>query len=344
VDEPRRDPVVGFRLLGPVSAVDAAGAVVALGSSRQRAVLACLLVGERVPVPVARLIELLWGCCPPPTAATMVHTAIAGLRNALEPGRRGGDAGLLVTRDGGYVLRVSPDAIDTVRFERLLTEGRRAVPAAPERAHRLLVEALGLWTGPALAGVEQAFARDEADRLDSLRVQCAELKAEADLRLGLHQEVVSELGTLVSGNPLREPLSRLLMVALYRCGRQSEALSARRPARAGGHHGRGRRTDQRCLRDGGPRVDRPAWPTPLTWEPRTWRGHTARGDHIRSAGHARWMRRVTRSTPDLPREPIKQPRAYQRTAYYPTTFAVHFDDRTNEYVIALGGLIMRTAS
>jgi predicted ATPase len=155
----------------------------------------------------------------------MVHTAIAGLRNALEPGRRGGDAGLLVTRDGGYVLRVSPDAIDTVRFERLLTEGRRAVPAAPERAHRLLVEALGLWTGPALAGVEQAFARDEADRLDSLRVQCAELKAEADLRLGLHQEVVSELGTLVSGNPLREPLSRLLMVALYRCGRQSEALA-----------------------------------------------------------------------------------------------------------------------
>jgi predicted ATPase/DNA-binding SARP family transcriptional activator len=187
--------------------------------------LAGLLVGERVLIPVARLIELLWDCCPPPTAATMVHTGIAGLRNALEPGRRSGDAGLLVTRDGGYVLQVSPDAIDTVRFERLLADGRRAVPAAPERAHRLLVEALGLWTGPALAGVEQAFARDEADRLDGLRVECAELKAEADLQSGLHHEVASELEALVSRNPLRESLSRLLMVALYRCGRQSEALA-----------------------------------------------------------------------------------------------------------------------
>lgn len=212
-------------MLGPVSAVDATGAAVSWGSSRQRALLAGLLVGERVPISVARLIELLWDNCPPRTAATMVHTAVAGLRNALEPGRRSGDAGLLVTRDGGYVLQVSPDVIDSVRFERLLVEGRRALPAAPERAHRLLVEALGLWTGPALAGVEQAFARAEADRLDSLRVQCAELKAEADLHLGLHQEVVSELETLVSRNPLREPLSRLLMVALYRCGRQSEALA-----------------------------------------------------------------------------------------------------------------------
>ncbi|MDT7704866.1 MAG: hypothetical protein QOG20_473 [Pseudonocardiales bacterium] len=222
MDVPQTDPVVGFRLLGPVSAVDATGAAVALGSSRQRALLAGLLVGEQVPIPVARLVELLWDSCPPPTAATMVHTAIAGLRNALEPGRRSGDARLLVTRDDGYVLQVSPDEIDAVRFERLLAAGRRA---APERAHRLLVEASDLWTGPALAGVKQAFARDEANRLDSLRVECAELKAAADLQLGLHHEVASELETLVFRNPLREPLSRLLMVALYRCGRQSEALA-----------------------------------------------------------------------------------------------------------------------
>ncbi|MDT7611437.1 MAG: hypothetical protein QOD82_3487 [Pseudonocardiales bacterium] len=225
MDIPRSDRVVGFRLLGPVCAVDATGAAVALGSPRQRALLAGLLVAERAPISVARLIELLWDRYPPPTAATMVHTAISGLRNALEPDRRSGDAGLLVTRDGGYVLQVSPDAIDAVRFERLLGEGRRAA-AAPERAHRLLVEALDLWTGPALTGVEQAFARDEADRLDGLREQCAELKAEADLQLGLHHEVASELETLVSQHPLRESLSRLLMVALYRCGRQSEALAA----------------------------------------------------------------------------------------------------------------------
>jgi predicted ATPase/DNA-binding SARP family transcriptional activator len=225
VDVPQGDAGVAFRLLGPISAVDASGAAVALGPSRQRALLAGLLVGDRVPVSVAQLVDLLWDSRPPPTAATMVHASIAGLRKALEPGRRSGAARLLVTRDGGYVLQVSPEEIDAVRFERLLAEGRRAVRAAPERARRVLVEALDLWTGPALAGVDQAFARDAAGRLDDLRVGCAELKAEAGLVLGLHHEVASELVALVARSPLRESLSRLLMVALYRCGRQSEALA-----------------------------------------------------------------------------------------------------------------------
>jgi len=216
---------MAFRLLGPVSAVDATGVTVALGSSRQRALLACLLVGDRVPVTVAQLIDLLWDFRPPPTAATMVHAAVAGLRKALEPAHCRGDARVVVTRDGGYVMQVSPDQIDAVRFERLLARGRQAVRADPGRGHRLLGEALGLWTGPALAGVEQVFARAAAGRLDGLRLECAEFKAEAGLELGLHYEAVSELETLVARNPLRERLSGLLMVALYRCGRQSDALA-----------------------------------------------------------------------------------------------------------------------
>lgn len=227
MDVAQRVPDVAFRLLGPVSAVDAAGRALALGSSRQRALLAALLVREHVPVSVAQLIDLLWDARPPPTAATMVHAAVAGLRKLLEPGRRSDNARLLVTRGGGYALHVVPDRVDALRFERLLAEARRAVRGVdPARGHRLAGEALGLWTGPALAGVEQAFARDAAGRLDGLRLECAELKAGAGLELGLHDEVASELEVLVAQNPLRERLSTLLMVALYRCGRQSDALVA----------------------------------------------------------------------------------------------------------------------
>jgi DNA-binding SARP family transcriptional activator len=147
---PTRVPgAVSFRVLGPVAAMGAAGEPLSLGSPRRRTLLAALLVHAGRPLSIDRLTELLWDGSPPRTAATMVHGGVSGLRKVLEPSYRETIPALLVTRDGGYALDVRPEQVDVWEFEQLLGRGRRLLGAAPERASRLLTEALGLWRGPA---------------------------------------------------------------------------------------------------------------------------------------------------------------------------------------------------
>jgi len=224
-------PDVSFSVLGVVAAFDPDGAVLSLGSNRRRALLAAWLVNFGHPLSVDQLIDMLWNGMPPRTAATMVHGAVAGLRKALESGRRHGAAHLVATRGGGYVLDVDPGQLDMFRFEHLLSQGRRLVDASPSRAAAVLTDALMLWRGPALAGLDQPFARDAAARLDELRVECAELRMAAELELGQHHDVVAELESLAARHPLRERLHAQLVVALYRCGRPSDALAAYRRLR-----------------------------------------------------------------------------------------------------------------
>ena len=217
-----------FRLLGPVAVLDPAGTPLPVGGPRRRALLAALLLHPGTSLPVEPLVGMLWPDPPPPTASTMVHGAVAALRRALEPGA----PHVLVTRDGGYVLEVPPEWVDAARFERALEAGRRRLATSPQQASSLLTEALAEWRGPALAGVEEPFARAAAARWDELRLQCFELHADAELRLGRHSTVVARLDELAAAHPLREELCAHLIVALYRCGRQAEALAAYRRLRA----------------------------------------------------------------------------------------------------------------
>jgi predicted ATPase/DNA-binding SARP family transcriptional activator len=216
-----------FRLLGSLEVVNDDGGMVPLGPPRQHALLAALVLHAGSWLSVERLTDLLWGERPPATAATIVHGSVAGLRRVLEPSReRGNPARLLVTRPAGYALEVRPEQVDALRFERLLAEGRRHLDSDPERASRVLTEALALWRGPALSGVEEDFVRAAAVRLEELRLDGLEARIEADLALGRHREVVAQLEGLVACHPLRERLWAHRMVALYRCGRQAEALAA----------------------------------------------------------------------------------------------------------------------
>ena len=141
-----------FRILGPVTLLDEAGASLPLGPPRQHALLAALLLHLGEPMPVDRLIGLLWGDAAPASAATIVHGSVAGLRRTLELAGSQGHSGLLVTQASGYALRVAAEQIDAARFERLVTEGRSRVRDDPRQASGLLAQALSLWHGPAWPG------------------------------------------------------------------------------------------------------------------------------------------------------------------------------------------------
>jgi predicted ATPase len=180
-------------------------------------------------MPVDRLIGLLWGSAAPASAATIVHGSVAGLRRTLESAGSGSQ--LLVTRASGYALRVAAEQVDAARFERLAAEGRSQLRDDPRRASGLLAQALSLWHGPALAGMGAPFAAGAAHRLEELRLEALEARVGADLSLGKHTDLVSELDELVKQHPLRERLWAQLMVVLYRCGRQSDALAAYQAAR-----------------------------------------------------------------------------------------------------------------
>jgi DNA-binding SARP family transcriptional activator len=221
---------VVFGVLGPVAAWDGDGDAVALRGPRHRAVLARLIVARRRVVPVTRLVEDLWTVPPPGGAVGAVRTFVAALRRALEPERPPRAAArLLVTEGPGYALRAEPGAVDAWRFE-------QAVAAAgtlpPEGALARLEEALRWWRGPAYAEfADEAWARAERSRLAELRLQAVERRAEARLALGLAAEAVPDLDAHVAEHPWREDAWRLLALALYRTGRQGDALAVLRRAR-----------------------------------------------------------------------------------------------------------------
>jgi DNA-binding SARP family transcriptional activator len=207
-----------YSVLGPLE-VRSDGQTIPIGSAKQRAVLAVLALEAGRVVPVERLIDELWGDSPPATATTALQVYVSKLRKTL------GDRAI-ETRSPGYLLRCSPDELDLRRFERLTAEAR---DAEPERAAALLGEALALWRGSALADVDLPL---ESARLEELRLGAQEQRIDADLARGRSAELVGELEALVSAHPLREPFRAQLMLALYRAGRQAEALEAYRDARA----------------------------------------------------------------------------------------------------------------
>jgi len=213
---------VEFRLLGPLE-VRAGEAPLPFGGGKQRALLAALLLRANRVVARERLIDELWGEKPPPTVVKLVQLYVSQLRKLLPEGT-------IVTRPPGYLLEVEPDAVDVLRFERLVAEARAT---SPERAAALLREALELWRGPALAEfAEESFFRTESERLEEQRLAALEARIDAELALGLHSDLVGELEALVAEQPHRERQRAQLMLALYRSGRQAEALAAYRDARA----------------------------------------------------------------------------------------------------------------
>ena len=214
-----------FRVLGPVEAV-ADGRRLEIDSARERALLGFLVMHANRVVSADRILDAVWGDERPESGTKAVAFHVSKLRDALEPGRqRGAVNGVLATDPAGYVLRVEPDRINSVRFERLTSEGRAGLLADPELARARLDDALALWHGEPYADVaDEEFAQPEIRRLDELHVQALEDRLEANLALGQHAAVIDELEALVAEHPLRERLRGQLMVALYRTGRQAEAL------------------------------------------------------------------------------------------------------------------------
>lgn len=212
-----------FHILGPLKVIHE-GRSLPLRGSRERAVLALLLSDANHVVSVERIAEDLWSGNPPEGAVPAVRVFVSRLRKALRPA--GTD--VIVTEPPGYVARVPPESLDSARFEGLLAEGREHRRRGDHlRAARVLSEALGLWRGAALGDVaEGPFARAEAARLDELRATTLEERIDADLACGRHLELVAELQALTRSQPLRERLWGQRMVALYRSGRQAEALRA----------------------------------------------------------------------------------------------------------------------
>jgi peptide/nickel transport system substrate-binding protein len=210
-----------FRILGPFE-VSRDGSPVDIPAGKPRALLALLLLRAGDVVSVDTLVDELWGERPPATAAKNVQGYVARLRRAL-------GNGVLVTRAPGYALRIDEKGLDAARFQSLVEEARLE---APGRAAERLRDALVLWRGQPLADFTyDSFAQDEIRRLEDLRLSALEDRIDADLALGRHESVVPELESLARSHPLRERLQGQLMVALYRCGRQAEALETYRAAR-----------------------------------------------------------------------------------------------------------------
>jgi DNA-binding SARP family transcriptional activator len=216
-----------YRILGPLEAFDGERAL-SLGGARQRAVLALLLLHTNEAVSRDVIIDELWGESPPPTATKVLQNCISALRKELPDGGRA-----LRTVAGAYALDVARGELDRDRFEQALGRGRAALGADEnDDAAAELRAALALWRGGALSDFAyERFAQDEIVRLEELHVEAVEDRIDADLACGGADELVAELEALVARHPLRERLRRQLMLALYRSGRQAEALAAYRDAR-----------------------------------------------------------------------------------------------------------------
>jgi DNA-binding SARP family transcriptional activator len=219
-----------FRVLGSLE-VWAGGRRLLLGGPKPRAVLATLVLRANEVVSIEQFVEALWGETPPMTARNIVQGYVVRLRRALQPGCQPGTAHeLLATRPPGYVLQLDPEQADVHCFEALVARARQAIAeGADERGAGLLRQALALWRGPALADVgSEQLRRIEGARLEEARLHALEDRIGADLRLGRHGELVGELAALAATHPLREGLVGQLMLALYRSGRQAEALEVYR--------------------------------------------------------------------------------------------------------------------
>jgi len=216
-----------FRILGPLEVV-VASEPVRLGGRSEEVILSALIVSADRVVSADRLLDILWGEEIPNTGLKTLRSHLSRIRGRLKPWGQP-----IETVADGYVLRTDAGEIDAKRFESLLMEAR----ARRERANHpvavtLLEEALGLWRGRALHGLEDhEFARVEAVRLEELRLEALESRIDSELEMGRHDRVVAELERLVEEHPLREGLWRLLMISLYRSGRQAEALRAFQRAR-----------------------------------------------------------------------------------------------------------------
>jgi DNA-binding SARP family transcriptional activator len=218
-----------FRILGPLEVHGEGGQVLRLPSGRHRALLALLLLHANEVVPTDRLIDELWGAEPTENAPTALYGYISQLRKALREGGRQ----VLHTRAPGYLIELEREQLDATRAERLVAAGRAALrEGEPAQAAPTLRDALALWRGPPLSEFAyEPFAQAEIRRLEELRLAALEERIEADLALGSHRDVIAELEALVAENPLRERVRRQLMLALYRAGRQAEALATYQAAR-----------------------------------------------------------------------------------------------------------------
>jgi DNA-binding SARP family transcriptional activator/ABC-type branched-subunit amino acid transport system substrate-binding protein len=216
---------VEFRILGPLDVIED-GVPVALGSYNQRALLALLLLHRGDALSIDRLTDELWGDQPPATATKSIQVYVSQLRKPL-------GADLIETRGRGYALRIEPEQIDAVRFERLLLRGQECLAAGDARlAAQALREGLALWREAPLADFAyEPFAQAEIARLEDLRLAAIEERIDADVALGRHAELVPELEALVRRHPLRERLRGQLMLTLYHSGRQAEALEGYADAR-----------------------------------------------------------------------------------------------------------------
>jgi DNA-binding SARP family transcriptional activator len=214
-----------IRILGPFH-LDDGGRQITIGGVRQRAVLADLLLHANEVVPSEQLLIDLWGEDSPPSAANALQAAISRLRRMLPLGR-------LITMGPGYELRIFPAELDATQFEQLIFEGRDVLAdGAAAEAVQLLDQAMTLWRGPPLADFRyEPFAQAEIARLEELQLACLEERNEAHLALGSAGALTAELGRMVADHPLRERLRGQLMLALYRSGRQTEALEAYREFR-----------------------------------------------------------------------------------------------------------------
>jgi len=214
---------VRYRILGPLALLDDGGNTVPLGGRRERTLLATLLLETNQVVSRDRLIDALWGDRPPETASNALQVHVSKLRRALTDAQ--GTAGPLHTESPGYVLRTSPGELDAERFETMVTNSLH--DDKPELVSATLRTALALWEGPVLDGIElDASWRSDITRLEELRISVLERRIEADLALGQHRELVGELEALTQAHPWRERLTGQLMLALYRSGRQADALGA----------------------------------------------------------------------------------------------------------------------
>ncbi len=216
-----------FRILGPVEVFDADRRLV-LAGPKPRTLLAALLLEPGQPVAIGRLVDGVWGEQSPSTATALIQTYVSALRRAFPPSGRD----LIVTRHPGYAIDVDPCEVDLTRFNTHAAKGRQAAAAGRHReAAEQFAAALALWRGPALGGLGESFMRAAGIRLDELRLVVTEERIAADLASGLTQNLVAELSELVHAHPLRERLRGQLMLALYRSGRQADALTVYREGR-----------------------------------------------------------------------------------------------------------------